>query len=195
MPVTINGSGSIAGLSVGGLGNGGIVDADSLASNAVTTAKLHNDAVTTSHMPAGSVIQVKYAQSKTTIYRNSSSYGNLSAFNVSITPTSSSNILIYQYNLIVRVRENNEHGAFAWIAISDDAGSSYLAENYHRIYGYDGSGYDLDCSASSFAIKTAGSTSARNYYIYTKMADGDSYEINPANNQNNSAVTVMEIAA
>ena len=37
MPVTINGDGSIAGLAVGGLGNGGIVDADSLASNAVTT--------------------------------------------------------------------------------------------------------------------------------------------------------------
>ena len=184
MSVTINGSGSISGLSVGGLG-----------SNVVNSTSLHNDAVTTSHMPAGSVIQVKYAQSKTTIYRNSSSYGNLSTYNVSITPTSSSNILIYQYNLIVRVRENNEHGAFAWIAISDDAGSSYLAENYHRIYGYDGSGYDLDCSASSFAIKTAGSTSARTYYIYTKMADGDSYEINPAGNQNNSAVTVMEIAA
>ena len=46
MPVTINGSGSIAGLSVGGLGNGGIVDADSLASNAVTTAKIANSAVT-----------------------------------------------------------------------------------------------------------------------------------------------------
>ena len=40
MPVTINGSGSIAGLSVGGLGNGGIVDADTLASNAVTNAKI-----------------------------------------------------------------------------------------------------------------------------------------------------------
>jgi len=47
MPVTINGDGSIAGLSVGGLGNGGIVDADSLAANAVTTAKLANGAVTT----------------------------------------------------------------------------------------------------------------------------------------------------
>ena len=46
MPVTINGDGSIAGLSVGGLGNGGIVDADSLASNAVTTAKISNSAVT-----------------------------------------------------------------------------------------------------------------------------------------------------
>ena len=58
MPVTINGSGSIAGLSVGGLGNGGIVDADSLASNAVTSAKIASNAITPSVMPTGSIIQV-----------------------------------------------------------------------------------------------------------------------------------------
>ena len=46
MPVTINGDGSIAGLSVGGLG-----------SNVVNSTSLHNDAVTTSHMPTGSIIQ------------------------------------------------------------------------------------------------------------------------------------------
>ena len=39
MPVTINGSGSIAGLSVGGLPNG-TVDADTLATNAVTSTKI-----------------------------------------------------------------------------------------------------------------------------------------------------------
>ena len=39
MPVTINGDGSITGLSVGGLPNG-TVDADTLASNCVTAAKL-----------------------------------------------------------------------------------------------------------------------------------------------------------
>jgi len=45
MPVTINGDGSITGLSVGGLPNG-TVDADTLASNAVTNAKIANSAVT-----------------------------------------------------------------------------------------------------------------------------------------------------
>ena len=39
MPVTINGDGSITGLAVGGLPDG-TVDADTLASNAVTSAKL-----------------------------------------------------------------------------------------------------------------------------------------------------------
>ena len=39
MPVTINGDGSITGLAVGGLPDGS-VDADTLASNAVTNAKI-----------------------------------------------------------------------------------------------------------------------------------------------------------
>lgn len=46
MPVSIHGSGSITGLSVGGLPDG-IVDTDMLASNAVSTAKIADDAVTT----------------------------------------------------------------------------------------------------------------------------------------------------
>ena len=41
MPVSINGSGAITGVSVGGLPDG-IVDADTLATNSVTTAKIAN---------------------------------------------------------------------------------------------------------------------------------------------------------
>ena len=57
MPVTINGDGSISGLAVGGLPNGS-VDADTLASNAVTTAKIANGAVSGLKKGVGSVIQV-----------------------------------------------------------------------------------------------------------------------------------------
>jgi hypothetical protein len=45
MPIAINGSGTVTGISVGGLPDG-IVDADMLASNSVTTAKIADDAVT-----------------------------------------------------------------------------------------------------------------------------------------------------
>ena len=180
MPVTINGSGSIVGLAAGG-----ISDAGAIASGVITSSAL----------PTGSVVQVKHTQTKSNTNSGSSSYVNIGALDVSITPTSSSNLLIFQYNMIVRVRENSEHGAFAWIAVSDDGGSSYLAQNYHRNYDYGGNGCDLDCGACGYAIKTAGSTSARTYKIYMKLADGDSFEVNPAGNQNNSAVTVMEIAA
>ena len=85
MPVTINGSGSIAGLSVGGLGNGGIVDADSLAANAVTTAKIASNAITPSVMPTGSIIQVVQGTTHST-----NNYGNVNfqntVINTSITP-------------------------------------------------------------------------------------------------------------
>ena len=62
MPVTINGDGTITGLSVGGLPNG-TVDADTLASNAVTTAKLANGAATQDKRTyaAGEIIQVLYS--------------------------------------------------------------------------------------------------------------------------------------
>ena len=55
MPVTINGDGSIEGLSVGGLGNGGIVDTDSLAANAVTHAKMANNSVNSNQIINGAV--------------------------------------------------------------------------------------------------------------------------------------------
>jgi len=45
MPISINGSGTVTGVSVGGLPDG-IVDADMLASNSVQTAKIVDDAVT-----------------------------------------------------------------------------------------------------------------------------------------------------
>ena len=56
MPVTINGDGSIAGLSVGGLPNG-TVDADTLATNSVTTVKIADGAATATKVATGSVIQ------------------------------------------------------------------------------------------------------------------------------------------
>jgi len=50
MTITINGSGTIAGVSVGGLPDG-IVDTDMLATDAVTAAKIGS-------LPAGSILQV-----------------------------------------------------------------------------------------------------------------------------------------
>ena len=84
MPVTINGNGSITGLSVGGLPNGS-VNADSLASNAVTTAKIASNAITPSVMPTGSIIQVVQGTTHGT-----NNYGNVdfqnTVISTSITP-------------------------------------------------------------------------------------------------------------
>ena len=62
MPVTINGNGSISGLSVGGLPNG-TVDADTLASNSVTSTKIATGAIGS----VGKILQVNSA-SKVDVY-------------------------------------------------------------------------------------------------------------------------------
>ena len=57
MPITINGDGTITGLAVGGLPDGS-VDADTLASNAVTTTKIANGAASGSKivLPSGAAV-------------------------------------------------------------------------------------------------------------------------------------------
>ena len=54
MPITINGSGTVTGLSVGGLPDGSINNAD-LATDAVSTSKLFNGAVTTAKLGSAEV--------------------------------------------------------------------------------------------------------------------------------------------
>ena len=99
MPVTINGDGSIAGLSVGGLPNG-TVDTDTLASNAVTSTKLHNDAITVGHMPTGTVIQTKQGFAGNKTVTNTSAHGDaiLCPASISITPTSASNKILIMFH-------------------------------------------------------------------------------------------------
>ena len=89
MSITINGSGTIGGVSVGGLPDG-IVDTDMLASGAVTSALL----------PAGSVLQVVTTEKTDTFTTTSSSYVDVTGLSVSITPTSSSSkiLVLFQIN-------------------------------------------------------------------------------------------------
>ena len=94
MPVTINGDGSITGLSVGGLGSG-VVNDTTLASNAVTTAKIASGAITRSTLPSGTVLQ--FVSSKKTNVQNTSStsFVDVSQMSCTITPTASNLSLIH----------------------------------------------------------------------------------------------------
>ena len=74
MPVTINGNGSISGLSVGGLPNG-TVDADTLASNAVTSSKI-SDLFSSGSITIGGVrIQTGTVTTDSSTSTASDSYG------------------------------------------------------------------------------------------------------------------------
>ena len=75
MPISINGSGTVTGISVGGLPDG-IVDTDMLASNAITEGKL----------PAGTVIKVTSGTHNTTgLTTTSTSFQNYTNSNITVT--------------------------------------------------------------------------------------------------------------
>ena len=75
MPISINGSGTVTGISVGGLPDG-IVDTDMLASDAITQAKL----------PAGTVIKVTSGTHNTTgLTTTSTSFQNYTNSNITVT--------------------------------------------------------------------------------------------------------------
>ena len=153
MPVTINGDGSITGLSVGGLGNGGVVDADSLAANAVTSAKLASGAVSTAKLasgaisaatlPAGTVVQTVLANgaSGSSIQLNSGSMGNPSWFDTSgagsslaaITPLFANSKILVTFMFSLRMGDGNRLGVMAYVA--NNANMTNLA----RISDYRGS--------------------------------------------------------
>ena len=122
MPVTINGDGSITGLSVGGLGNGGIVDADSLAANAVTSTKLASNSVTTAKLAngaatqakrtyaTGEIVQIKYAQMTGGDGGYSSdSDQDVTGMNVSIALTNASNNFLIQICFLPYVGGSSNH--------------------------------------------------------------------------------------
>ena len=56
MPITINGNGTITGYTPP-IADGSITESK-LAANAVTSDKLHNDAVPSAHMPSNTIVQV-----------------------------------------------------------------------------------------------------------------------------------------
>lgn len=64
MPISINGTGSITGLSAGGLPDASIT-ADDIASNAVTTAKVNDAAITSVKVNDGSITYSKLSDSST----------------------------------------------------------------------------------------------------------------------------------
>ena len=86
MPVTINGDGSITGLSVGGLPDG-CVDTDTIASGAVTNTKVNNSAaIDGSKLGPGSVIKVTHGEHATTgMSTQSTSFVTYAASNITVT--------------------------------------------------------------------------------------------------------------
>ena len=89
MAIQINGSGTITGISVGGLPDG-IVDTDMIANNAVTNAKATGIA-------GGKVLQVVQSLNYSRAEVNSSTF-TATHSTISITPTAANSKILYSFN-------------------------------------------------------------------------------------------------
>ena len=183
MPVTINGNGSITGLSVGGLPNG-TVDADTLASNAVTNAKLATNAVTSAKMQDGAATQTKrtYASgeivkvqtfkgSNADVDRSTNTDAILESFTFT-TLLANSRLLMHYHSGQIR-RDSRDMNGWIWTSVDSTSrhGNMYhYVDHNHAFYGHETSlssdhrafniGFDVSdqLSAGSHTVRVGATT-------------------------------------
>ena len=181
MPVTINGDGSITGLSVGGLGDGAIVDPGSLA--------------------AGSVIQVQNAtisgNNVRTTTTQSTWLDNYSTTNsyqrIDFTPKlSNSKLLLLAAGTVRYMTGQTGNAGYAQVRIIDATNSNaQVAYCKYAMYAYTG-GTNRDSGAwTCMGHINASSTNMRQYDVQYYFDGEQSYY----HGAEGDAITVIEIAA
>ena len=203
MPISINGSTNvITGVAVGGLPDG-IVDADMLASNAVTSGKLASGV-------GGKILQV-VSTNKTDTF--SASIGKQSfsgaAISVNITPSNSSNQIILVAKLTIGLESDNDIG-FAYFkagsvitgATADASGSaarlhsqtfSTHSEQQHNVMGFyvDTAGGTSQITYDCRLRHGNNSTSGHTIYLNRDHANGTG----DMEQNSMSTLTAIEVAA
>ena len=184
MAITINGTGSITGISAGGLPDG-VITTDDIAASAITRAKMGY---------AGAILQVVYGFTTTQVEASFSSATDL-GLSASITPSSSSNkILVLVSANGIGVRGT---GATYWdgylVRASTNIGGfgNYLSNTYGN-QGFWGASLcilDEPATTSSTTYKLQGIRKAGSDNCIFNITTGT------AGTGTRSTITLMEVAA
>ena len=190
MPITINGNGTISGLSNGSL------SANVLTDSTVTGAKFASGAITSSMLPAGSILQVVnvyHANHQSISGSGEQDHG----FTASITPKASGNKIWITMSGAVGsyYTDNFARGLFKL----DVAGGGYNTIGEHFfIGGRKTSSRDTETWTHDY-LYTTSSASVHNIKLYTRVIDGNSMNIggwsHDANWKHRTTCTLMEVAA
>ena len=192
MPVSINGNtGVITGLAVGGLPDG-IVDADMLAANSVTSGKLASGV-------GGKILQVKQTFKNDTASTSSGSFSDISGLTVSITPSATSSKVLYKGSLYLAYTgaEGNFRLKRTIGGTATDIGvSSVLDDDADGTFAIGGS--SLYLTANFEFLDSPNTTSAITYGIKWHMHSGTMYLNRTWDNNwfhGVSSITAMEVSA
>ena len=192
MPVSINGNtGVITGLAVGGLPDG-IVDADMLASSSVTAAKLASGV-------GGKILQVKQTFKNDTASTSSGSFSDISGLTVSITPSSTSNKILYKGSLYLAY--TGAEGNFRLKrtiggSTTEIGNASVVDDDADGTFAIGGS--SLYLTANFEFLDSPNTTSAITYGIKWHMHSGTMYLNRTWDNNwfhGVSSITAMEVSA
>jgi len=215
MAITLNGNGTLTGVSVGGLPDG-IVDADMLAANSVATAKIADDAITAAKMASGvggKILQVVQAVKTDTFSTSSSSWTLATGMSVAITPSSSSNKILVI--LDAKIGAGHEDAAFAGRLMRDKGGSDvsaiYVGDSAsNRTQASFGTsrqsgnaGYDVLQDRQAIFLDSPNTSSEVTYKLQVQCNNSRDTYVNRTHDDGNtvdtprtaSSITVMEIAA
>ena len=171
MTVTINGSGTVTGLSVGGLPDG-IVDRDTLAASA-----------------KGSVLQVVHASTGTRSAINSTSFTDCTNLTASITPSSASNKILA---LAECVGISSESAALSACSIRLLQDSTQVAINTNMGAMQD---QPLNQAITLVSLDDATSTNAHVYKVQIKNRQSGEVVLNNTDGGCTSSITLLEVAA
>ena len=192
MPVSINGNtGVITGLAVGGLPDG-IVDADMLAANSVTSGKLASGV-------GGKILQVKQTFKNDTASTSSGSFSDISGLTVSITPSATSNKILYKGSLYLAY--TGAEGNFRLKrtiggTTTEIANASVVDDDADGTFAIGGS--SLYLTANFEFLDSPNTTSAITYGIKWHMHSGTMYLNRTWDNNwfhGVSSITAMEVSA
>ena len=198
MAIVINGSGTVTGISVGGLPDG-IVDAGTLATNSVDSAELIDGSIDTAHiatdqitsaiLPAGSVLQVVQITSNTSTNPNTS-FADLGGADITITPSATSSKILVMWNTGGMISGANYEVS---CRILRDA---TVIRDMDR-YGYDGESGTVwqPCPIFLQYLDSPSTTSAINYSLQFKVEADEDFRINSNADTAGLVGIAMEIGA
>ena len=203
MTIEINGSGTITGVSVGGLPDG-IVDTDMLATNAVSSAKLQSTAIASGDLPAGSVLQMVMVETASTSAPTSETTILTNTITTKASSTDSDIYVIGSLAHGLGPRDTNLD-PYGLILRLKEAGSN-MALHRCDVFAGSGSGVtygpEWDVRTTQISDKSGSTWSAGDSISYTMTAGPDgnsSYSLINRPNESSSAfgtsyLLVMEVA-
>ncbi len=219
MAIVINGSGTITGVSAGGLPDGSVdsdtlatgIDATKLADGTVTSTELQyinslsSNAQTQISAAGGKVLQVLNAVKTDTSSINSTTYADISGLSLTITPSATTSKILFTMNVSAGGAADANHIHFNMvrgstnILVGDTAGSRTSSTNLVNTQGL-----GQQITATATYLDSPNTTSATTYKIQWKNNGSATNYVNRSTRDANvsdhdgriaSQITLMEIGA